>query len=84
MGNVAIPGDTVSGRTDLTYIYNCSKTCTVDSAKMTVNPSSLCYGYSQVWNKSCDGEIKPVILIINLNTVFPHLQELLLGYNKKV
>lgn len=34
--------------------------------------------------KRCDGEIKPVILIINLNTVFPHLQELLLGYKKKV
>jgi len=32
MGNVAIPGDTVSCHTDLTYICNCSKTCTVDSA----------------------------------------------------
>jgi hypothetical protein len=42
----------------------------------------LCYSYSQVWNNRCDGEIEPIIFIINLNTVFPHLQELLLGYNK--
>jgi hypothetical protein len=32
MGNVAVLGETVSGHTDLTYIHNCSKTCTVESA----------------------------------------------------